>query len=52
MKKACEQCEERRFFARKFDMHFHGADCWYDCPYADDDPEHDIGKEEKDGKDL
>ena len=28
----CNKCKERRFYAKRFDMHFDWIDCWYDCP--------------------
>lgn len=27
----CEHCKTRKFFAKRFDMHFYGEDCWYEC---------------------
>ena len=27
----CESCKTRKFFAKRFDMHFYGEDCWYKC---------------------
>ena len=27
----CECCPIRKFYARVFDMHFYGADCFYEC---------------------
>lgn len=27
----CEHCKTREFFAKRFDMHFFGEDCWYEC---------------------
>ena len=27
----CTNCKARKFFAKKFDMHFSGEDCWYMC---------------------
>lgn len=41
----CNKCKERRFYAKRFDMHFDWIDCWYDCP---NDYEHWKDAERKD----
>ena len=28
----CNECPNRKFAAKSFDMHFDWIDCWYDCP--------------------
>lgn len=49
--KICAKCPERKFYAKRFDMHFDWLDCWYDCP---NDYEHwaKMGGEKNDNKDL
>ena len=41
----CEHCETRKFFAKRFDMHFYGEDCWYECEkyeqWKEKEPEND-----------
>lgn len=32
----CRACGERTYFARAFDMHFWGEDCWYVCQKYED----------------
>lgn len=31
MRCPCEHCKTREFFAKRFDMHFYGEDCPYEC---------------------
>ena len=31
MESPCNNCPEKQFYARMFDMHFSGADCPYEC---------------------
>lgn len=42
MKKVCKACEYRQMYAKCFDHHFSGADCIFECPYADDNAENDV----------
>lgn len=31
MVRPCEECQVRKMYARSFDMHFAGEDCWFQC---------------------
>lgn len=28
----CNECPNRKFAAKSFDMHFDWINCWYNCP--------------------
>ena len=31
MENPCKDCPDRQWYARRFDMHFWGGDCPYEC---------------------
>ena len=35
MKRPCDDCSTRKFYAKKFDIHFSGEDCPYYCEEYD-----------------
>ena len=40
----CKECPERKFYARRFDLHIDWFDCWFDC---ENDIEHHKAEEAK-----
>ena len=35
MKRPCDDCSTRKFYAKRFDIHFSGEDCPYYCDEYD-----------------